>query len=325
MNPVPHRRRSSEATQLRAPGELDILDMPPDERFERLARLARHLFDVPTALVHLEVSDRLWSRNRDGSDTPRDPRTLSLCQALRGDDRLLVVRDTREDPRTRDEPLVLTGDDPVRFVAGVRVRSPDGTRLGTLYVMDREPRALDDSERGLLRDLGALMERELATLEMATTDELTGLTNRRGFHATAAHSLALCRRLDRPATLVLFDLNDFKRVNDVLGHAAGDAVLAAFAEDLLATFRDSDVVCRLGGDEFAVLLSGATPEELLRPLTLMAVRVNARNEHSRPGAQVAYSHGVAGYDPEVHRDVGDLLAEADRAMYARKRVEQRQA
>lgn len=318
-----------EPTRIQALRDLSILDMPPEERFDRLTRLARRLFDVPVALVHLVATDRLWFRPPAERRGIRHPEEHDLGYLLHEEGRLIVIPDTREDERLRDEPLVQRDDgEGVRFIAGAPVRAPDGDRLGTLFIMDREPRELDEDDRSLLRDLGDLVEREFATLELATVDELTGLTNRRGFNAVSLHTLALCRRLDRSATLLFFDLDDFKRINDSLGHSAGDDALVAFARDLQETFRDSDVVSRLGGDEFAVLLSGATPEDLRRPLTILAVRVETRNERIPPEARISYSVGVAGYDADVHHDIRDLAADADRLMYTRKREkeeEQRQA
>jgi len=116
------------------------------------------------------------------------------------------------------------------------------------------------------QDIANLVEREFAALRLATIDELTGLSNRRGFIMLARHALAMCERTERPATLLVFDLDGFKLLNDTLGHAAGDMALASFAADLLAAYPESDVVARLGGDEFCVLLSGATADAV--PATL---------------------------------------------------------
>src|SRR5690606_18570447 len=123
----------------------------------------------------------------------------------------------------------------IRFYAGCPVRAPDGTALGTLCVIDHEPRDVEDEDVDALRDLAGLAEQELKSLTLATSDDLTGLTNRRGFDAIATHTLALCHRVGRPATLLLFDLDDFKHVNDTRGHLAGDQVLKDFAEHLMST------------------------------------------------------------------------------------------
>ena len=306
-----------EPTRIQALRDLSILDTPPEERFDRITRLARRLFDVPTALVQLEAGNRLWFRTHEDREWLERNGEHELCRNMSGDVDLFMIPDASVDERYKDEPLV-RGEPGVRFVAGAPVKAPDGEKLGTLCVIDYEPRDFDEDDRTLLRDLGDLVEHEFAALELATVDELTGLTNRRGFNAISLHTLALCRRVDNPATLLLFDLDDFKRINDSLGHAAGDRALRHFADDLLATFRDSDVVSRLGGDEFAVLMSGATPEDVRRPLTLLSVRVLTRNERPEAQATLSYSVGVAAYDPDVHPDIASLAAEADRLMYVDK-------
>src|SRR3954454_14536862 len=102
--------------------------------------------------------------------------------------------------------------------------------------------------------------RELLS-EQARTDELTGLYNRRHFHERLAAELARAQRDDAPFGLVLLDVDDFKRVNDVYGHPVGDQVLVAFGRVLERHVRAGDVVCRTGGEEFAVVLPKADLEE----------------------------------------------------------------
>ncbi|HET9948125.1 MAG TPA: sensor domain-containing diguanylate cyclase [Longimicrobiales bacterium] len=304
----------SESRRMEALRALDLLGTAPDQRFDRLARLARRLFDVPVALVTLVDSDRDWVKAASGNGGHVEiQRERSLCAHAILDGGITVVPDAKQDERFRDNPHV-QGDPEIRFYAGCPVKGPDGSALGALCVIDHRPREIGPDDVEALRDLAELVEHEIKSMALATIDDLTGLTNRRGFEAIAFHTLAVCRRVERPATLLLFDLNDFKLVNDSLGHLEGDRVLRTFADSLRASFRDSDVVARLGGDEFCVLLSGATAHDMPRPLTTLQELLSGEN--GRP--LITFSVGAALYDPERHRTVADLYEEADRLMYRQK-------
>ncbi len=149
-----------EEQRLAALAGLGVLDTPPEERFDRLTRLAAALFEVPVALITLIDQDRQWFKSRHGIDIRETPRDLSFCaHALLCDD-LMVVPDTRHDSRFADNPLV-AGEPHVRFYAGCPIRDASDTCLGTLCLVDTRPRNLDGTKLGLLRDLGALVRREL--------------------------------------------------------------------------------------------------------------------------------------------------------------------
>lgn len=304
-----------EARRLQSLHTLGILDTAPEERFDRLTRIARRFFRVPIALVSLVDQDRQWFKSRNGMSEKETPREHSFCaHAILNANQVMVVRDAHSDERFRTNPLV-TGSPEIRFYAGCPVKAPDGSPLGTLCVIDHEPRDLEADDATVLSDLAELVEHEIKSLALATTDDLTGLANRRGFDAIAVHTLAVCLRVDKPATLLLFDLDEFKQVNDTKGHAAGDQVLRKFSKHLVSTFRDSDVVARLGGDEFCVLLSGAGTSDIDRPLT--ELRGLMSHDDGEPTA--SFSVGAATYDPDRHRTITDLLIQADDDMYADKR------
>jgi len=309
---------ANEPERLRSLHNLRVLDTPPEERYDRVTRLAKRLFQVPIALVSFVDARRQWFKSRQGLDLTETPREISFCAHAILQEQTLVVPDAHADERFMFSPLV-TAHPNIRFYAGRPVKAPDGARVGTLCLMDHGPRALDPEDLRLLDDLGALVEEELRSLELITTDELTGITNRRGFRSIAGHALALCQRVGRPATLVLFDLDGFKQVNDTLGHAAGDKLLKDFSRHLLDAFRDSDVVARLGGDEFCVLLSGTDEETAVRPLENLRMRLDEAARAAPDEPPIRFSAGAATYDPARHPTVEDFLHDADQRMYEVKR------
>ncbi len=297
---------------------LKVLDTEPEERFDRFTRLACKIFATPIALVSLIDRERQWFKSRYGIDVTQMPRSVSFCGHQMKDDEVLVVPDVRADPRFSNNPLVLQAPN-IRFYAGCLLRDANGESLGTFCLIDKRPRDFSAHEVDTLRELARMVEAELLSATLATTDELTCISNRRGFNTVARHALAMCRDMDRPATLVMFDLDGFKAINDDLGHETGDRTLAEFARALLKTFRESDVVARLGGDEFAVLATGVTGPEVHRVLERLDERVARRNRGFREKYRLQYSAGVVAFDPERHHDLDELLRDADRRMYAQKR------
>jgi len=162
-----------------------------------------------------------------------------------------------------------------------------------------------------------MVEDEFIVQNLATVDDLTGLSNRRGFKAIASHAIAMCRRQSKAATLMFFDLDGFKKVNDVFGHAEGDKVLIDIGQILLQEFRNSDVIARLGGDEFCILLTGTTAAQVEKPLHHLNAGIKDRNERSP--YVVGYSVGTVAFDPNKHASIDELLEEADKLMYEQKK------
>lgn len=161
-----------------------------------------------------------------------------------------------------------------------------------------------------------VLQTELSNL--ALKDELTGLYNRRGFLALAERQLKLARRSGRSLLLFFIDVDGLKEINDVFGHAKGDAALKRMAEALEATFRDSDVTARFGGDEFAVLAIEATGQSEATIRERLTELLNSRSSQECE-YKFSVSLGAARFDPWNASSIRDLIAEADQVMYEQKR------
>lgn len=167
-----------------------------------------------------------------------------------------------------------------------------------------------------------LMQAERANqrlLSRARTDDLTGALNRRAFTHLGRRALASCKRTERSASLMLLDLDKFKRINDAHGHAAGDHALISFHDQLCNLLREEDLLARVGGEEFAVLLPGAGLEDARR----VAERCRARIAEmpvffGEREIALRVSIGVAPWDGET-TCLDEMLTSADQAMYAAKR------
>ncbi|GEM87620.1 GGDEF domain-containing protein [Meiothermus granaticius] len=151
---------------------------------------------------------------------------------------------------------------------------------------------------------------------LSITDELTGAYNRRYFLAQATQAFAQARAQGEPFALVLFDADDFKRVNDTYGHLAGDRVLQQVVKAARSSLRKGDLLARWGGEEFIALLPGTGREEALR----VAQRLQEGMLQTSLGLEefrITMSFGVAVCQPSM-RDLDDLLSQADDALYRAK-------
>ncbi len=281
----------NEIERLQSLRTLNILDTEAEERFDRLTRLARNMFHVPIALVSLIDENRQWFKSSAGLDATETPRNISFCgHAILGEI-TFIVPDTLEDERFRDNPLV-TDAPHIRFYAGHPLRDYKGNKLGTLCIIDHEPRQLSPQDAESLKDLAEMAEKELAAAQLATIDELTKISNRRGFMMLAQSSLDLCARQKLPATLAYLDLNKFKQVNDQFGHAEGDLALVVFANQMSICFRNSDVFARLAGDEFVVLLTDVSPEQAELAIERLRSMLAKYNQSAQRGYAIEFSAGV---------------------------------
>jgi diguanylate cyclase (GGDEF)-like protein/PAS domain S-box-containing protein len=213
-----------------------------------------------------------------------------------------------------------------RPVLGMMTRSEQGP-TGVFLVWHVEPNAAWTEENELLlvelRDqfsgvvLQIAEQRKLETL--SRFDELTGLVNRRYFHEELDLRIDRAQQRSRRGTLIYVDLDNFKQVNDNLGHDKGDAVLRKLSDILRSNTREYDLIGRLGGDEFALWLDDTDANVAIkRGEKLLAATQALKNMSGSLDHPLAVSLGVAIYDPRTSEARDALIARADAAMYESK-------
>lgn len=308
---------NNEECRIAALQDLKILDTAPEEKFDRVTRLAKKLFSVPIALVSLVDESRQWFKSSAGIDATETPREISFCGHAIHDNHAFVVEDASKDQRFFDNPLVVS-DPNIRFYAGHPITAPTGENIGTLCLIDTKPRTLSDDDLASLNDLADLVSGEFMSMQLATMDELTNISNRRGFKHLGQHCIDMANRSKTPCHLVYFDLNKFKLFNDNYGHALGDQVLKTFAEQMLNTFRTSDLCARIGGDEFVVLLTNVEQNAAQQVIARLASNLASASKLIALPFQVTFSHGIVTYDAKKHQSIEHFINDADRAMYKNK-------
>jgi diguanylate cyclase (GGDEF)-like protein len=313
-------KHPEEKRRLSALHALKILDTGPEERFDRITRLAQRLFDTQMSAVTLIDADRQWFKSEVGLGEKENGLKDSFCAHAILDSPLpMVVGDARNDPRLADNPMVL--EDPnLRFYAGQPIAAPGGEPLGTLCVFDDRVRDVEDFDAEALGELAAMVEAEIASLSLAIGDDLTGLSNRRGFEMLGERLIAAGRRLDLPVSAIYADLDNMKPINDTFGHDAGDRALIETAEVLAGSMRGSDLIARLGGDEFCALLIGGAASAAPSLIARVQEGVAARNRATGEAWELSLSLGLAEAPAETELDLWELVALADAEMIAAKQA-----
>ncbi|WP_312517679.1 sensor domain-containing phosphodiesterase [Massilia sp.] len=338
-----------EVRRLAALHATHLLGSAPEEAFDRITRIASRVTRTPIALVSLVGKDVQWFKSRCGFELQSTARDISFCgHAILGDEPM-VVPDATLDRRFAGNPIV-TGEPHVRFYAGVQLYSVDRMKIGTLCVLDHEARTLADADLECLRDLARMVEqmiyhRQLAAAAQSlhaqlagqpggagratapglpaaaaevefflTHDVLTGLANRQALVRAIQNGIVRWRDRAASAVVACVNLDRFKRLNELLGHRAGDEALVAVTRSLQQHLGDGDMLARAGNDEFVLLLNDAGDETRSRELLgrLMAA-VNRQIIAGGNEIALTCSIGYARY-PDDGDDADALLNNAASAM-----------
>lgn len=225
-------------------------------------------------------------------------------------------------------------------IAGVPLTDPNGKRFGTLCIADIKPRQLDDSELNLLSSFGRLVSNDICVrsaaryavqdlvelehekcdlFELATIDPLTKALNRRAFMRFSERELARFKRDNSLLSTLMLDIDHFKQVNDVHGHATGDKVLSKMVSVAASVLRQEDLIGRLGGEEFAIVLVDSDAAAAARVADRIRQAIKQVKFPSETGPfNVSVSIGVS--EPFYNEaSINDALERADAALYRAKR------
>jgi diguanylate cyclase (GGDEF)-like protein len=320
-----------EAPRLEALYRYLQLDSARDAAFDLLTEAAAVICGVPYAAVTFVDHDRVWIKSGVGLCQGDMPRSESYCARAILEQNMLDLPDLSQDARGAGMTLVRR-EYGAQMYAGAVLVTGDGYHIGTLCVMDRQPRFLTERQKQLLAGLaGQVMalvelrahERTLKqALEkaeyFASTDVLTGLFNRRVLFERLDQELARCRRYGGALSIVLIDLDHFKHINDTHGHAAGDVVLRNVGKLIAGSVREVDIAGRYGGEELCILLPQtmiggalAFAEALRAKLAALVHEVDGATIHATASLGVACTEALG-------LDAGALFKATDRALYAAK-------
>lgn len=314
-----HRAREPEG--LGTPYALRLLDTGPHDELDGIARICALACDSPYASVTLIDQDDHYtvaSYGGEGADTAHldTPLHDALCAYAIANRDVVHSADVQGDRRLTRLPTPAPGEPVIRMFASAPISTRDGIPVGTLRISDSVVRRLSSRQLQCLTDLAnqAMRLLELHGLahdlrHLALHDELTGLPNRRALTG------GLRQGSRQRGTIAYLDLNDFKKINDTAGHAAGDEVLRVVARRLRAAVREDDTVIRMGGDEFLVWTGqDAEPGDLrARLAAALDDPIMINGEHWTVTASI----GTVRTNP--NRTAADHLSWVDERMYERKR------
>jgi diguanylate cyclase (GGDEF)-like protein len=299
-------------------GPVQALEAEPEERFDRLTRLARRLFKASMAGIVIADAGGRWTKSCDGLSASEMLHASSLFDDVRPCRNLLFVPDVLHDRRL-SASIMLAPPTAFRFYAEAPLFGGSERTFGSLCIMDAAPRQPDADDVLMLNELATMIEHELFATDQAKEDSLTGLPNRRGFESLAGSALRAARAHGEAVGMLYFDMDGLSHTNKGFGRAEGDRALRLFAKSLSLAARPCDVPGRLGGDEFALMLRSSdradclAAAERVRDNLATAIRLGELSHDLR------YSQGICIEQAAIQGiTVDSLLRKADASMFQQK-------
>lgn len=304
---------ADELQRLRDLERYGVIDSPSDEHFERIVELASLIFSVPITAISLVESNRQWFLCNVGLEASETPREQAFCAHAIATDGVMVVPDATADPRFSSNPLV-TSEPHIRFYAGAPLHSPDGHNLGTLCVIDRQPRQITAQQERELSLLAQMVMHEIELRRQARLCPVTGLPTRQTFLTIGGHEIRRARHAHLALSMLCVDIDNLRLVNNRWGHTAGDQILQGVVGLLRGMTREQDYAARLGDGEFALLLVGLEGPQGLELAERLRQGVAALpGAHSHSDFQLHISGGLTSLS-SGDRQIEDLLRRADQAL-----------
>lgn len=322
------------------PGQTDTDEAAPEmdsfiyeetvPQIERIRRIGRRLFTGAECIVSLKEQDGIKSDSAGQACVAAE-----LCETLPHAEEPVVISDLSLDNLLRGHRLV-DGGQSFRFFAGHPVRDSGNTVIGSVCVVDRQPRDFNQDDRQLLADLAALVQRELHVQSMSAfqldlqkknktlrrkslVDPMIGIWNRGAIMRILMIEAVRCDKLGMPLSVIVLDLDHFKKINDTYGHPAGDTVLVKVAARLRSCIRSQEALGRYGGEEFLVVLPGSSHETALAVAERMRLAVESPTEQVGEAVlRLTISAGLASTDLFPNATTDELISRADVALYAAK-------
>lgn len=248
---------NDEPGRLLALERLDIMDTGVEPRFERIADMVQQGVNAPMCALSFIGQDRLWLKAQRGFSGAEVAREVAICTNLLEDTTPLYIADAEADPRFADNPMV-TGAPHLRSYVGAPLTTPDGYNVGALCAFDSQPREFRPHEIAMLANFAAIAMEELELRQALRPDTATGVLSRAGWLDRAAYEVERAQRYRRPLSVLVFDIDHLRKINETGGFAMGDAVIERLAALSKSIMRRTDLIGRFGGEEFAILAPETT-------------------------------------------------------------------
>ena len=275
------------------------------------------LDSVPALIFYKDAENRMVRVNKafaEAMGVPKDQIEGKGCSELWPD---------QAEQYWNDDLEVIKSGRPKRGIIEPLV-TPQGTRwIQTDKIPFRDEARRTTGVIGFAIDITERRRAEESVRALSLVDELTGLSNRRGFFALAGQQIKIAARTKARLFLIFADMDELKAVNDTFGHAAGDQLIRDAARIFRETFRDSDIIARIGGDEFVALMIDTDGSDLERILPRLRKKIAGRRARGQRG-RLELSIGLAEYNPESPYSLEELINRADEMMYEEKRRKRQQ-